>query len=830
MSVIGDLVVKISANLTEFDKGLKKVEKTLKSTGEQFTSIGKTMSVGITAPLTALGGMSVKAFGEFEEGVAKVGTMLGGTTKSIQDVKNETKALSQEFATSQSEIADSMYQAISAGVEATQTQEFLAVALKASKGGFTDATTAVDGLTSVLNSYNLETADAEKIANQMLVTQNKGKTTFGELASSIAGVAPVAKQLNISTEEMFSSLAVLTANGLSTSESVTSLNAALSAMVKPTAEASSMAEALGIKFGASEVQANGLMPTLLSIKDALKEAVPEYVETIDKLSKVESEMASLEKQGKKNSDRYKELKDSQGKLTKQSELLAKANEAEIAGFSNLFGSVNGLNAVMVLTSEGGNALMNDTLKEMETNTTAVDDAFNQMADTQNNTTKQAWVDLQNAMIDVGNALAPVVSQIAEALSTFARKFSELSPEVQNTTVFIGALVAGIGPLLLGVGKAIGAVASFSGAIQKMGGFATIFGNITGAVSSMVSFVGSGVGAVVSFMGTVVSAVGTGISAVFSFIGSTISLIGTGITTAISFVGSAITTFGSFLASVGSMLVSAISTCATAIMGFMSTLASAISSTVVFLVTNPIGWFILGITAVVAIGVWMYKNWDEICAWWQETWSKVCNWWADFSQQIADKWSEIWQSVSDWWTNLWNGVTDWFKGKWGDLHDWWDGKVSDITDAVKGKFESIQQKIEDTIGGARDFVKDGIEKMKSFFNFEWSLPKIKLPHFSITGNFSLNPPSIPSFGVDWYDKGGIFSSAQIIGVGEKRPEFVGALDDLKMLMREVLHEEGGTGGEVVQLMITNFYNNTEQDIEDLADELAYLLKRKKLGFE
>lgn len=82
-----------------------------------------------------------------------------------------------------------------------------------------------------------------------------------------------------------------------------------------------------------------------------------------------------------------------------------------------------------------------------------------------------------------------------------------------------------------------------------------------------------------------------------------------------------------------------------------------------------------------------------------------------------------------------------------------------------------------------------EKLKNLFDFKWNLPKIKLPHFNIQGQFSLNPPSIPSFGVDWYDKGGIFNSPSVIGVGEKRPEFVGALDDLRYLIRDELVKQG-----------------------------------------
>lgn len=435
-------------------KKSKKAFENFQRVADKFSSVGNKLTLGVTAPVTAMGVASIKSAMDFESGTAKVNTMLKLQGEELQKVKNEALDFSNQYKISNDKVTEAMYQGLSAGIQQEDLMKTLGVAAKASKGGFTDLATAIDGITNVINSYGLSMDDAEKIANQMLITQNLGKTTFGELAVSMSKVTPIAKQVNLSTEELFSSMAVLTANGINTSESVTGLKAVLSNIIKPSSGATEIAKELGFTFDVTTLQTKGLMGTIRYLSEHLASLSPEYAKVLKEQEMVQSQMEELEQAGKTNSSEYKNLQTTMNSYMEQIKLLSESEESAIGQFASMFGSVEALNSVMILGSGSGMKLFNKSLQEMKSNTTALDEAFDIMNDTTQNTTEGLFIKLQNTASKLGEKALPIVNQALEGFNNLLDRFNNLSPETQNLIIKIAMASALAGPSLLLVSKTI----------------------------------------------------------------------------------------------------------------------------------------------------------------------------------------------------------------------------------------------------------------------------------------------------------------------------------------------------------------------------------------
>ena len=188
---------------------------------------------------------------ELQTSLSEVYTLTDMSERQFGRLSDRVVEMSLELPQAASELGKGLYQTISAGVTQTgQSLDVLEISAKAAVGGVTDAFTAVDGITNMLNAYSLGAEYAEHMSDLLFVTVREGKTTFGELAPSIGKVLPQAKQLGLSLEEVLASVATLTAGGLRTPEAVTALRGMLVSLVRPSKDAKEAAEELGIEWNA----------------------------------------------------------------------------------------------------------------------------------------------------------------------------------------------------------------------------------------------------------------------------------------------------------------------------------------------------------------------------------------------------------------------------------------------------------------------------------------------------------------------------------------------------------------------------------------------------
>ncbi len=437
------------------------------------------------------------------------------------------------------------------------------------------------------------------------------------------------------------------------------------------------------------------------------------------------------------------MKDS---VTVQKELhdaFANLSESEqIAAASAIFGKNQMAPWLALINTAPGD------VNELNASLTACGGTTKDMADTMMNGFGGSIEKLKSS-IDVlvyslGQALAPTIQSVINFLQGLVDKFNALSPAQQDLIVKVGLFVAAIGPVLLIVGKLMSAVGTIMTVVPKLAG---LISTVKGAFAALNAVM-------------LANPIMIVIAAIAALVAAFIYLWNTN------------EEFRQFWINLWESIKQAV------------------------------------ITAWNAIGEFLKRAWEEIrntCqtifnaikTFFQTVWNGIKNIFSTAVGAVKTVVTNAWNAIKTVTSTVWNGIKSVVTGAVNAIRNGIStgltaakNTVTNILNGIKNAFSTVWE-------GAKNIVSGAIGKIKGMMNFHWELPKLKLPHFSITGKFSLDPPSIPKIGVEWYRKamgdGMILDSPTIFGTaggkllagGEAGPEAVVGVDSLRTMIQEAV---------------------------------------------
>lgn len=671
--------------------------------GEKINAVGDKISgagqkfLPVSAAAAGVGTAAVKMASDFETSGNKVSTIADTTQVSMDTLEKGVLDLSTKTGESADDLNDALYQTISAGVQTKDAVSVLGTAVETAKGGFTDTTTAVDTITTALNSYGMKASEAKHVSDLLIQTQNLGKTTVGELGQSLGNVIPTASAAGVSFTDLMGSIAELTKQGLPTSEAITGMKAALSNVIKPSSDAADEAEKLGINFSQAHLKSVGWAQFLSEIK---------------------------EKTG-----------------------------GNVTTMGKLFGSVEALNSVTVLAGKGSKDFA-QVLSQMGKSAGTTDSAFGKMEKGTGASFERSMNSMKNAAIQLGTALAPVAQKIAQVIQQIAQKLQSLSPAQQQLIAKVLLATAALAPLIIGVGKVVsgfGALSSGVGTLMThFGAFTNVLKSGGGISSALTALLTPG-GKVIAIIALIAAAIGiivtavkhlwdtnagfrnavitiwNGIKTFFSALGTFFKTIFNGIVTAVKSVVTFFRTLPQFFSGLWT-------TITTALQNFWNSVVSFFTQGIPNFMNQVKNWFMhlpenLGYALGFAIGKLVKFGADAI-AWAAQAIPKLINSIGTFFSQLPGK---IWnfltqaiQKIQQWGSNCISYVTSNFPkfvssvvkffqelpgkiwtelgkvvtniGKWiGNIVSYVSSNFPKVVDKIVGFFKSIPGKMLD-IGG------------------------------------------------------------------------------------------------------------------------------------
>ena len=777
------------------------VGEKLKDVGAKISQVGQDLTTKVTLPLAAVGTVGVTKFAEVDKTMQLTNATMGNTEEQANLLNQAMKDAAANSTFGMSDAATATLNFARAGLSAEEAAAALAPAMNLAAGEGGNLDTVSGGLVATINGFGGSFDDATKYANVFANACNNSALDIDSLSSSMSVAAPIFAAAGYSVNDAALYMGVMANAGIDADTAANALKTGMARLVDPAKEGQEWMDKLGISITNSD----GSMKDSVQVQKELHDA-------FSTLSESEQIAAASAIFGK----------------NQMSNWLALINTAP--------GDVSALSSALAeegTTAEMAEAMMGGFGGSIEKLKSAID----------------------VAATSLGEALAPTISKVADAIQKAVDWFNSLSDEQQELIAKVGLVVAAIGPLLLVVGKVI----SLAGTIMTL----------APAISTAITVMTGPIGLVVAAIAAVI-AIGVAlyknwdtIKAKAQEIGDAVKEKWEGMKQAVS---EKVTAMKEAVTEKWNNMKSAIAnsnigqTVGTVWQAAKDTMSEKLNNmraaydqhggglkgAVAAAMEGVKGYYTAGFTFVDNLTGGKLSNVlntvkTKMSDVKNDVSAKLENVKTSFSTKMATAASTVSTKMVEIKGHFQNKMEDaktTVSQKLGSIKGFFSEKLGSTASTVSSKMQEIKNSFTSKIQEAHDTISGIIEKIKKLFDISLKLD-IKLPHISVSGGeapFGIGGQGkLPSFSVEWYDKGGIFDHPSIIGVGEKRPEFVGALDDLRQIVRE---ESGaGVSAQLLSQMVSLMSQLVDQGMKPItvnqtinANETSYSEQQKAAAYE
>lgn len=450
---LGGGIASIGGKMQSVGAGMKSVGAGISSVSSNIAKKGAKLTA-LTAPLALAMKKGVEGALELDTAIRQVSTLADSQILPVSQIESEVRRISDATGIMQTEISQSMYDALSSGIDSADVVSFVEQGVKLTKAGFTDMPTVIDATTTALNAYGLSGQEATAHIQDVFVkTQDLGKITVDELGKNIGRVVPFASAAGVSIDQLGAGYSILTAKGQNAAIATTNLSALI-----------------------SELNTTG--------------------STADK--------ALRESMGQS----FKEMMENGASLADVLGSLQGVAEAQGLQLGDMFANKMATSAANTLLADGPDQF-NEALNQMANSQGAVDANFEKMMGPAEKL-KIAGNQLKNSFIEMGGSLIPILTQVADTVKGVADKFNSLDDGTKETIAKIAGIAVVAGPVLAIIGT-IGSV--IGGVVSTIGTVVSLVGSATTAIGTAIGAAG-GIGTVASTaLAAITGPVGIAIAAV-----------------------------------------------------------------------------------------------------------------------------------------------------------------------------------------------------------------------------------------------------------------------------------------------------------------------------